>query len=159
MKLSLSVLLVLFFIAPAEAIENKLIYVFAEITKDSPSDTIEIEYEQKSYTGKYREENQTFDNIDIPFKVKSPISVNQQYHLTLSQSDHQCDMAPLDVVTELDGHSIQKGDRLDNLDFVDYDSNFRWTRHILRLSFPEIKQTPQGKDCSGNLSLIVGLHI
>ena len=158
MKVLTSFVLMLIPLASADAYESH-IPISTHIVKNVNSTKIAIESDQNVYTAVYRDDDEKFDDVNMPFRVISPVSVTQLYDLTLSDSYSECDGQEIQVISEVDNLVMNRGDRIRGLDFVNSDASNKWSEHRLKLSYPVIQKNTVSQQCLGNVMITVELDI
>lgn len=130
------------------------------ISKKSKTDEVEIISPENNYTAIYNNSLEKFDNIVIPYAVKSPLSVSaDSYKYTLSESSHFCDGNPLNVSVLIDGVVLNRGESILNADFNQSDSTNKWRDHILTLEYEVQDRLASEQVCSGLVGITVELEI
>lgn len=162
MNLKLKLFLFVFLISSAEAnalpFRDVPIEIGTTIFK-SVSSSIYIEYDRNYFSTIYREENKTFDDLLIPFKVKADKSVIGLYQMKLKASNHICDKKNIDVEVFIDDNIAQKDVGVGTFDFVNSDINSQWTEHDMKFVFPEIAPDFEQQMCQGMVALYIELVI
>ncbi|EJE8516373.1 hypothetical protein M5252_004728 [Vibrio parahaemolyticus] len=138
---------------------GKNIDINVYISKSEASEEIEIISQDKIHQAIYTKQKQTFEDIIIPFRVRSPMEVQNHYNLTLTESIHVCGATPLEVGVAVDGTKVIKGDVLQRLPFLQSDSQYKWSDHLLSLSYPQIEQETVAKQCDGVIGIVVELTV
>ncbi|ELU8562255.1 hypothetical protein PO80_02515 [Vibrio parahaemolyticus] len=155
----IAAMLIAMFSTYASSGVGKNIDVSVYISKSEASEEIEIISQDKIHQANYTKQKQTFEDIIIPFRVRSPMEVQDNYNLTLTESIHVCEATPLEVSVEVDGTKVIKGDVLQRLPFVQSDSQYKWSDHLLSLSYPQIQQETVAKQCNGVVGIVVELTV
>ncbi|MPW30809.1 hypothetical protein F9L16_17625 [Agarivorans sp. B2Z047] len=154
---------------------HKTVGVKTVIIGNHDSDALKIIADKYVFAAVYQDEKGTFGDVNIPFSLASPKeAIAEEYAITLSESKHQCNpiavshdasryvenVEPLFVDFFLDGELMQKGDEGENTPFQTVDDDgTRWSRHLIRLSYPAISQKSYKQDCSGIVAIEVSLVI
>ncbi|TOK18362.1 hypothetical protein CGI23_24220 [Vibrio parahaemolyticus] len=158
MKLKLASLFLMLLLPSAEALQLT-VPIQTNILKPENSSNLIIEYERDVFSAAYKQEKQTFDDILIPFTVKTSSSTSELYKITLQDSYHVCEDDPINVSVSIDATSVAKGDFIDDLDFLMDDADFKWTEHRMNLHFPKIVAGLKSKSCQGNVGILVELKV
>ncbi|TCW20760.1 hypothetical protein [Vibrio crassostreae] len=135
--------------------------IWVNVIKSTNSSEISLEYDKDIYPVVYRTIDESFAPLQIPFRVRSKLSVTKQYRVSLINSAHKCNGNPFNVTTELDGSLLKEGEQLNKLSFQfsDLTSNSRWSEHLFVLKFDEVMQGVNSQYCQGNIGISVGLEI
>lgn len=149
----------LFFSCGAFSDIRKDINISVYITKKITSKEVQILGGDITYEATYDRKEQRFPYLSVPFSIRSPLSVSDSYDLTLTESIHYCSGSEIMVQTYLDDDFLNKKDVKKNLIFNHSDDTYKWRKHILGFSFPQIKQGDSEIQCYGLVGLMVELTL
>ena len=134
------------------------------IYKTAPSDTIEIKANRFDFIALYSVLLQRFKPLDIPFVVRSVQGAPLTYDVTLRVSQHYCRINNVD--TELSGVTTT----LDGVPFPLFGSGLEGdggrkvtgkseSKHVMRVSFPELQQTDEEQGCFGTFVIMAEVEV
>jgi hypothetical protein len=136
----------------------RVLDVSVDIVVDRASAELEIVAPKTDFLAVYRAENQRFNVLDIPFRVRSVDSFTQNYTLSLAQLFGAC-RALNEPVTALSLTTL-----LDDVPFEPATPSSLYTaaperEHLLAVTFPQIAQTPASQSCEGSVGVIAAVVI
>ncbi len=141
------------------AVADRIFNPFVTIFKSGSGDSIEIVADSTDFLATYKAELRSFIPLFIPFKVRSIHDGTISYNLSLSFSQHFCQVTPdssfevWDGVTLLLDHAPFTEDIVVSVDDVSVNS------HVLTVQFSELTQTDVVQSCFGTIGLVAGVKI
>lgn len=131
---------------------EQVLDVSVNIVVNQTSSELEIVAPETDFLVIYLPKIRRFQNLDIPFSVRSVDGSPHRYTLSLVQLTGQCTPAgeagkTLSLTATLDGQSFTSTHSPTGIASPEQ-------KHMLNLNFPEVSQTVVTQDCEGAVGLV-----
>lgn len=141
-----------------EAIEL-IIPVTSYIINNQNSSTIAIETSKFDHLAVYNSSTKKFNDVIMPFRVISPKASTAPFDMKITNILHQCDGNDIEVITKLDNTIVTQGYEQLNQIYASSSNTASWTDFQFSLIFPIMNKTSVQQECSGRITLQVGLKV